>query len=54
MDESLLRIAQAKLNHERKNFLAEIGVTPWPGIIAQRGANSNSNSDAEETVFSSS
>jgi hypothetical protein len=50
MDEDLLRIAPAKLNYEPKNFLAEIGVSPWPGIIAQRGANTDS--DAEATVFS--
>jgi hypothetical protein len=35
------------LNYERKNFLAEIGVTAWLGVIAQRGANSNTYSDTE-------
>jgi hypothetical protein len=56
MDEALLRIAPAKLNYDPKDFFAEIGVTPWPRVVAQRGANSNSNSnsntDAEATVFS--
>jgi hypothetical protein len=51
MDEGLLRIAPAKLNYEPKNFLAEIGVTPWPGIIALCGADSNTDSDAEAIVF---
>jgi hypothetical protein len=53
MDEALLRIAPAKLNYEPKNFFPEIGASPWPGVVAQRGANSNTDSDAEETVFSS-
>jgi hypothetical protein len=49
----LLRIAPAKLNYEPKNVFAEIGVGPWPGVVAQRGANSNTDSDAEEIVFPS-
>jgi hypothetical protein len=53
MDEALLRIAQSKLNYEPKIFFAEIGVSAWRGVVAQRGANSNTDSDAEETVFSS-
>jgi hypothetical protein len=53
MDEALLRIAPAKLNYEPKNFFPELGASPWPGVVAQRGANSNTDSDAEETVFSS-
>jgi hypothetical protein len=53
MDEALLRIAPAKLNYDPTKFFAEIGVSPWPGGVAQRGANSNTNSDAEETVFPS-
>jgi len=52
MDEALLRIAPAKFNYEPKSFLAEISVSPWPGIIAQRSANSNTNSDAKAIVFS--
>jgi hypothetical protein len=51
MDEALLRIAPAKLNYEPKNCFAEIVVIPWPGVVAQRGANSNTDSDAEATVF---
>ena len=51
MEEALLRIDPVRLNYGPKNFFVEIGVTPWPGIVAQRGANSNSNADAEETVF---
>jgi hypothetical protein len=53
VDEALLRIAPAKLNYEPKNCVAEIVVIPWPGVVAQRGAYSNTDSDAEETVFSS-
>jgi hypothetical protein len=53
-DEALLRIAPAKLNYEPKNFSAEIGVSPWPGIVAQRSANSNTDSDAKEEVVLSS
>jgi hypothetical protein len=39
------------LKYARKNFLAEIGVTAWLGVIAQRGANSNAYSDAEAILF---
>jgi hypothetical protein len=52
MDETLLRIAPAKLDYEPKNFIAEIGVSAWPGVVAEGGANSNTDSDAKETVFS--
>jgi hypothetical protein len=53
MEEALLRIDPVRLNYEPKNFFAEIGVSPWPGVVAQRSANSNTDSDAEEIVFSS-
>jgi hypothetical protein len=39
------------LKYERKFFLVEIGVTAWLGAVAQRGANSNANSDAEAILF---
>jgi hypothetical protein len=51
MDEALVRIAPAKLNYEPTNILAEPGVDPWPGVVAQRGANSNAYSDAEAILF---
>jgi hypothetical protein len=50
MDEALLRIAP-KLNYEPKDFFAESGASFWPGVVAQRGANSNPDSDAEAIVF---
>jgi hypothetical protein len=34
------------LKYEEKNFLAEVGVTAWFGVIARRGANSNANTKA--------
>ena len=49
MDEHLLRIARAKLNYDRKNFFTEIATRAWPGVVAQRGANSNA--EAQEIVF---
>jgi hypothetical protein len=39
------------LKYERKNFLAEIGVDAWFGVIAQRGANSNAYSEADAVLF---
>jgi hypothetical protein len=53
--EALLRIAPAKLNYEPKNFFVEIGASAWSGVIAQSGAHSDTDSDAdvEETAFSS-
>jgi hypothetical protein len=54
MDEALLRIAPAKVNYEPKNFCAGTAVSAWPGVVAQCGANSNTDSDAkEEVIFSS-
>jgi hypothetical protein len=54
MDEALLRIAPAKLNYVPKNFFVKISVTPWPGVVAQCSAHSNTDSGAkEEVVFSS-
>jgi len=54
MDEALLRIAPAKLNYVPKNFFVEISVAPWPGVVAQCSAHSNTDPDAkEEVVFSS-
>jgi len=49
MAEHLLRIARAKLNYDRKNFFTEIATRAWPGVVAQRGANSNA--DAQEIFF---
>ena len=51
MDEALLRIGPAKWNYDPKDFLPEFGASAWPGLVAQRGANSNPDSEAEETVF---
>ena len=50
-DEALLRITPAKLNYEPKKFFAEIGASAWSGVIAQSGAHSNTDANAEETVF---